>query len=267
MHHLYYSRWISLIFYLLFPLRFVRHLQSETLSRMCLIQWLKGRFIPVLVMEKVAPPRSPVTVYGRANNALADDEAPARVPPCLFHPFLSVCSPPFLSLAFLFYSSFPSSFLASSPLLPPSVLSAFLSLCVSFLRRAQSRSVTVEHFTAVLYCSPQSEPIHENKRVFIGVPPPYLPLHTRARQTTRQQHTRWRTKLWSGFVYDRGRQYRDCFRVVSSREMYRCQECVLYCMSGPLAEAILGTENIISYDLLWYKSELSAVNLIHNYSL
>lgn len=47
--------------------------------------------------------------------------------------------------------------------------------------------------------------------------------------------------------------------------MYRCQEYVLY-VWGPWLKPFWETENIISYDLLWYKSKLSAVNPIHNYS-
>lgn len=128
-------------------------------------------------MEKVAPSRSPMTVYGRPDNALADDEAPARVPPCLFHPFLSVCSPPFLSLSFFFHSSFlPLSFVAPSCLLP------FLSLCFVFLSRATH--LLQLPWSCAFYNrshrSPQSEPIYlrrlttENKRVFfrLHVPPP-----------------------------------------------------------------------------------------------
>lgn len=49
-----------------------------------------------------------MTVYGRPDNALADDEAPAKVPPCLFHPYLSVC----LLLFLLSFSAFSHSFLS-----------------------------------------------------------------------------------------------------------------------------------------------------------
>ncbi len=126
-------------------------------------------------MEKVAPSRSPMTVYGRPDNALADDEAPARVPPCLFHPFLSVCSPPFLSLSFFFHSAFLLSFSALSPssLLP---VSRPFSRFVSFLSRATSPSVTME--LCVLQPFPLLSPewthpltlsTAENKRVFVSM--------------------------------------------------------------------------------------------------
>ena len=126
-----------------------------------------------------------MTVYGRPDNALADDEAPARVPPCLFHPFLSVCSPPFLSLSFFFHSSFlPLSFLAPSCLLP------FLSLCFVFLSRATH--LLQLPWSCAFYSrshrSPQSEPIYLRRlplriREFFSSPcpsaaPPLLPLHT-----------------------------------------------------------------------------------------
>lgn len=35
---------------------------------------------------------------------------------------------------------------------------------------------------------------------------------------------------------------------------------------SPWLKPFWETENKISYDLLWYKSKLSAVNLIHNHS-
>lgn len=148
-------------------------------------------------MEKVAPSRSPMTVYGRADNALADDEAPARVPPCLFHPFLSVFSPPFLSLSFVFLSSFLFSFLAFSPssLLP---VSRPFSRFVSFLSRATSRSVTMELCILQPFLLLSLEWTHlltlsttENMSFRLCVPLPYLPPFTRIpdRQIYSNKHT------------------------------------------------------------------------------
>lgn len=70
----------------------------------------------MLVTEKVAPRRSPMTVYGLPSSALADDEAPAT---SLLVPFLSVC-PLHLPL-----SSLPLTLLSSSTLPAPSCLLTF----------------------------------------------------------------------------------------------------------------------------------------------
>lgn len=50
------------------------------------------------------------------------------------------------------------------------------------------------------------------------------------------------TELWSDFVYDRERQYRDCFRVESSSEMYHRQEYVLCVLV--LGQSHFGKQNI-----------------------
>lgn len=67
-------------------------------------------------MKKVAPLRSPMTVYGQPNNALADDKAPAMSAPSLYvrrlaslSPSLShrlpVLGPSLLPLSLLFFSA------------------------------------------------------------------------------------------------------------------------------------------------------------------
>lgn len=225
-------------------------------------------------MEKVAPSRSPMTVYGRPDNALADDEAPARVPPCLFHPFLSVCSPPFLSLSFFFHSSFlPLSFLAPSCLLP------FLLLCFVFLSRATH--LLQLPWSCAFYSrshrSPQSEPIYLRRlplriREFfrLHVPPPLLLLSpspfaltywTDKSTAAHKQVNRTvvRFCLWQGKAISRLFQSSVITWNVSLSG-------VCFIRLGPWRRPFWETENIISYDLLWYKSELSAVNPIHNYS-
>lgn len=181
-------------------------------------------------MEKVAPWRSPMTVYGRPDNAFADDEAPARVPPCLFHPFLSVCSPPFLSPFFLL------SFLAA---FSPSCLPPCLPLCVF---SQQCSHISFGNHGAFLQpfppLFPQSEPIYSfclplSTRVFVSsslrcTSSPRRPPHTHTPDRHIDGNTPDEQTCGQVFVYDRERQYRDCFRVVSSLEMDRCQECVLY---------------------------------------
>ena len=87
------------------PCRLVQLLQTETLTRMCLIWRLRGRFIPVLVMKRVAPLRSPMTVYGQPNNALADDKAPAMSVSSLYVRRLASLSSHSHSLSFPLSSS------------------------------------------------------------------------------------------------------------------------------------------------------------------
>lgn len=85
------------------------------------------------------------------------------------------------------------------------------------------------------------------------------------RDVTLFVHCRWsntqqQTRVWSGFVYDRESQYPDCFRVVSSREMYRCQYALLYVWA--LGWSHFGKQKIL------YRMTSSGikVNPIHNYS-
>lgn len=82
----------------------------------------------MLVMKKVAPLRSPMTVYGQPNNALADDKAPAMSVPSLYVRRLASLSSHFLSLS-LSSSAQP---ITSS------------SLFVIFLSGGASPSVTME---------------------------------------------------------------------------------------------------------------------------
>lgn len=96
-------------------------------------------------MKKVAPSRSPMTVYGRPDNASADDEAPARVPPppAMSVPSPSVCLLTSLPPAFFFLLSLflPPFFLSA----PRSLLSPSLSLALFlFSEEPPSPSVTME---------------------------------------------------------------------------------------------------------------------------
>lgn len=99
-------------------------------------------------MKKVAPSRSPMTVYGRPDNASADDEAPARVvpPSAMSVPSLSVCLLTSLPPAFFLLSLFLPPLFLSAPrsLLSPS-LSPSLSLALFlFSEEPPSPSVTME---------------------------------------------------------------------------------------------------------------------------
>lgn len=142
----------------------------------------------MLVMEKVAPWRSPMTVYGLPNSALADDKAPA-----MSLPSLSVClhtSLPFLSLFFLLSLSLPPLFRSPHTFLTPSCLLTFPRLCFFFRRRLVSRSNGgVVHFTAVPTASPKSQSIYSLRpplrigefsfpRPSTILPPVCLPPHT-----------------------------------------------------------------------------------------
>lgn len=176
--------------------------------------------------------------------------------------FPHVCSIPFclsarlpssLSLSLFLLSLFlPSSSLSQPSLLPHSFLSpappSFSLPFVSFLSREPH--LLQLPWSCAFYShshrSPQSEPIYllrlplrirefsspRPSAILPLSPSPFARTHTcwidKSSATHTHARTHRRTELWSGFVYDRERQYRDCFRVVSSREMYRCQEYVLY---------------------------------------
>lgn len=133
--------------------------------------------------------------------------------PCLFHPFMSVGSPPF-PLTLTISLSRPL------PLFSPSLLSLF----VMFLGGGAFPSATME--SCILQPQLSPEWVHLLSRLLLRITvllqvPSFSQTHTHT-------HTNQWTDLWSGFVYDRERQYRDCFRVVSSHEMYCCHRHVLY---------------------------------------
>lgn len=154
-----------------------------------------------------------------------------------------VCSIPFCLSAHLpsshFLSSFtlPSSSISEPSRLPHSFLSLALSLSVFLFSAYLPQLPWICAFYNHSHCSPQSEPIyllHLPLRIFFSVsvhhPSFALPFFFTHILNWKSAHThthQW-TELWSGFVYDRERQYQDCFRVVSSHEVYRCQEHVLY---------------------------------------
>lgn len=172
-------------------------------------------------MEQVAPWRSTTTtVYGCSDNTSADDEAPATVP--TLSVFILLCPFTFLLLpAFLSSTSLFQSFSYLPPLLSEttssSVTCAFYNLCAPWsqllaLSASENKSV---FFCLVSFC------------MFFYFFISSITVHIQNGQSSACTQTHQQTELWSVFVYDRERQYRDSFRVVSSREMYRCQECVL----------------------------------------
>lgn len=164
---------------------------------------------------------------------------PESPPPAMSVPSLSVCLLTSLPPAFFLLSLFlPPLFLSA----PRSLLSPSLSLAL-FLFSEATISVSyhgVVHFTTIRTALPRVNPstysATENKSFPFHVLLPFFlyssspSTHSYTGWTNWQQctNTHQRAELWSGFVYDRERQYRDCFRVVSSHEMYRCQEYVLY---------------------------------------
>lgn len=127
--------------------------------------------------------------------------------PCLFHPFMSVGSPPF-----------PLTLSSSSSAQP---ITSF-SLFVISLSGGTSPSVTME--SCILQPQLSPEWVHLLSRLLVRI----TLFSSSGPSIFSNTHTHQWTKLWSGFVYDRERQYRDCFRVVSSHEMYRCHWHVLY---------------------------------------
>lgn len=153
-----------------------------------------------------------------------------------------VCSIPFCLSAHLPSSHSLSSFtlpftsISQPSWLPRSFLSLTLSLSVSFLSTSSSVTMDLCILQPLLLLSPEwahllTRSTTENKRIVFSLPVHhssfFLPssLHT---YWIENQHTHQWTQLWADFVYDRERQYQDCFRVVSSHEVYRCQEHVLY---------------------------------------
>lgn len=153
-------------------------------------------------------------------------------------PSLSVCLLASLPHSFFLLSLFLPPLFHSPSLLPASCL---FSLAL-FLSSAEPHLLQFPWSCAFLQPFPRLSPewthpltlsTSENKRVFVSMSlyhtSPFTHMLDRQIDNTHAHtHTHRRRELWSGFVYDGERQYRDCFRVVSSREMYRCQECVLY---------------------------------------
>lgn len=187
-------------------------------------------------------------------------------------PSLSVCLLASLPLAFFLLSFL----LPLSPsLLPVSCPFSFFL----FLSRATSPSVTMAFYNHS-HRSPQSEPIYLLRlplriREFSSpcpsstlLLPLSLPLHTHIldRQIDSHTHTHTRANttvvrfcLWQGKAISRLFQSSVITWNVSLSGV--CFICL-----GPWLKPFWETENIISYDLLWYKSKLSAVNPMHNYS-
>lgn len=182
-------------------------------------------------MEKVAPRRSPMTVYRQSNNAWADDEAPA-----MFVPSLSVCLLACRPLTFFLPSfTLPPSSVPQPSHLPHSVPSLALSLSL-FLFSADTYLALLPWSCAFYnhpHCSPQSGPIyslHLPLRIFFSVSfhhsssnlPPSTHTAASPHKHTAVSRTVVRFCLWHRKAISR------LSRVVSSREMYRCQEHVLY---------------------------------------
>lgn len=158
-------------------------------------------------------------------------------PPAMSVPSPSVCLLTSLPPAFFFLLSLflPPFFLSA----PRSLLSPSLSLALFlFSEEPPSPSVTME--LCILQPSALLSPEWTHLLTLplrIRVFPSMSFCHSSSPST--HSYTGWtnwqqctnthqQAELWSGFVYDRERQYQDCFRVVSSHEMYRCQEYVLY---------------------------------------
>lgn len=218
-------------------------------------------------MEKVAPSRSPMTVYGRPNNALADDEAPA-----MSVPSLSVCLLTSLPLTFFLLSLFlPPLFLSPHGFLTPSCLLPFLSLCF-FSQHISLSYHGFVHFTTIPTALPRVSPstysIYHwefSSPCLSTILPSLFPssLHT---YWIENQHTHTpvnrtvvRFCLWQRKAISRLFQ-----SSVITWSVSLSGACFI--RLGPWLKPFWETENIISYDLLWYKSKLSAVNPIHNYS-
>lgn len=127
-------------------------------------------------MKKVAPLRSPMTVYGQPNNALADDKAPAMSVPSLYVHRLASLSSHFLSLS-LSSSAQP---ITSS------------SLFVIFLSGGASPSVTMESRILQPLLSP--EWVHLLSRLLLRITlfsssrPLSLPFYTHAHTHTSEQN-------------------------------------------------------------------------------
>lgn len=150
--------------------------------------------------------------------------------PCLLQPSLPVSSPSYTLLCFFFHSSFPPLFVVS-----------FLSLPFVLLFASRSAKPHIPysglHFTTVLTALPVKQAYlyttstPERERAFLVVylchTSPFTPRIYTHTPTRKHRCMNPQTELWSVFVYDGERQYRDCFRVVSSGEMYHCQEYVL----------------------------------------
>lgn len=191
-----------------------------------------------------------------------------------------VCSIPFCLSAHLPSSHSLSSFtlpftsISQPSWLPRSFLSLTLSLSVSFLSTSPSVTMDLCILQPLLLLSPEwahllTQSTTENKRIVFSLPVHhssfFLPssLHT---YWIENQHTHtpmnttvgrfclWQRKAISGLFQSS----------VITWSVSLSGACFI--RPSPWLKPFWETENIISYDLLWYKSKLLAVNPIHNYS-
>lgn len=197
-------------------------------------------------MKKVAPLRSPMTVYGQPNNALADDKAPAMSVPSLYVRRLTSLSSHSQHLSL--------SLSRPLTLFSPSLLSLF----VMFLGGGAFPSATME--SCILQPQLSPEWVHLLSRLLLRITVllqvPSFSSNTHTHKPVNRSVVRF--CLWQRKAISRLFQ-----SSVITWNVSLSQACFI--RLGRRLKPFLETENIISYDLLWYKSKVSAVNPIYSH--